>query len=211
MNRSYLVETTSESALSLSTEVPLLVQYSKRDVFVRWTTYELDEASVLLSSDRRGLATFPTIFTLDAVRRGPHLVYQVGIEDVKFVSLDDLRGRVVVIVMSLIVFVPFIAHLDTIEVSGFAGSVLVGPLRFRLRRDFFFAGENLLVVLHPPCHLPLVERRGGRRKVFTGNWGEARKLCRIAVRIFGCDRVLAPLGLTLFQRNVAQFLDSASF
>lgn len=73
-------------------------------------------------------------------------INEVGIEDVKLVSLDDLRRRIIVVVMGLIILVPFISHLDAVEVSGFARPVFACPLRLRTCTDRLFAGENLLVL-----------------------------------------------------------------
>ena len=56
------------------------------------------------------------------------LVDQVRIEDVELVSLNNLGGRIVKVVMSLIVFIPLKPCVNSVEISWFPWSVLVAPL-----------------------------------------------------------------------------------
>ncbi|KYN38821.1 Putative uncharacterized protein C19orf29OS, partial [Trachymyrmex septentrionalis] len=59
---------------------------------------------------------------------------EVRIENIEFISLYDLRRRIVHVVMRLIVFVPLETCVHAIEVARFTRSVLVGPqvdLRFQ--------------------------------------------------------------------------------
>mmetsp|Transcript_30102 Transcript_30102/g.54459 ORF Transcript_30102/g.54459 Transcript_30102/m.54459 type:complete len:206 (+) Transcript_30102:51-668(+) len=60
------------------------------------------------------------------------LVNEVRIENVKLVALYNLGRRVIMIVMSLIVLVPVISSLDTVEVARFARTPFVLP---RIRRS----------------------------------------------------------------------------
>ena len=59
------------------------------------------------------------------------------------------------IVVRLVVLVPFIAHLNTIEVAGFPGLVVTSPLGSG-GCDFLFGGEYLLAFLDASRDFPLV-------------------------------------------------------
>lgn len=52
---------------------------------------------------------------------------EIRIEDVEFISLHNFWRRVVVIVVSLIVFVPLISRANSIVILGLARSILVSP------------------------------------------------------------------------------------
>mmetsp|Transcript_35503 Transcript_35503/g.68062 ORF Transcript_35503/g.68062 Transcript_35503/m.68062 type:complete len:361 (+) Transcript_35503:176-1258(+) len=58
---------------------------------------------------------------------GLGLVDKVRVEDVELIALHHLRRRVVVVVVRLIVLVPFIAGMHSVEVLGLARAVLVVP------------------------------------------------------------------------------------
>lgn len=96
--------------------LPLAVDDLKRDVFVRRPGVEAQRSEVLVV--RAGL---------QEVLRGGALVDQIRVEDVKFVTLDDFRRRVVEVVVSLVVLVPLEARVHAVEEARFAWSVLVGP------------------------------------------------------------------------------------
>lgn len=53
------------------------------------------------------------------------LVDEVWVEDVELVALNNLRWRIVHVIMSLVVFVPLEPSVDTVEIARFARSVLV--------------------------------------------------------------------------------------
>lgn len=55
------------------------------------------------------------------------LVNKVRIEDVEFISLHDFWGRVIMVIMSLVVFIPFITSVDAIKIFRFSWSVFVMP------------------------------------------------------------------------------------
>lgn len=55
------------------------------------------------------------------------LVNKVWIEDVKFVSLHNFWRWVVVIVVSLVVFVPLISCVNPIEIFRFSWTVFIMP------------------------------------------------------------------------------------
>ena len=56
-----------------------------------------------------------------------YLVNKVWVKNIEFVSLHDLRRWVVMIIVSLVVFVPLISGVNTIEILGLSWSVLVMP------------------------------------------------------------------------------------
>lgn len=64
---------------------------------------------------------------LKSVNWGLCLVNKVWIEDIKFIALHNLGRWVVVIIVSLIVFIPLISGVDTIEIFWLPWSVLVMP------------------------------------------------------------------------------------
>ncbi len=57
------------------------------------------------------------------IRWRARLVNQIGVEDVELVSLHNLGRRVVEVVVGLVVFVPFEASMDAIEVAWLSRSV----------------------------------------------------------------------------------------
>lgn len=64
---------------------------------------------------------------LNSVCRCLCLIDQVGIEDIKFISLYNLGRWVVVIIVGLVIFVPFISSVNPVEVLWFSWAVLVMP------------------------------------------------------------------------------------
>lgn len=55
------------------------------------------------------------------------LVDKVWIEDVELVSLYNLRRWVIVIIVSLVVFIPLIAGMNPVEIFRLSRSVLIMP------------------------------------------------------------------------------------
>lgn len=152
-----LVEGTLEAPLSLCTIIPFFVDNPEGKVFVRWSSHKPNETCVFLSRLGRRFTALPTVLTFDAICWGLGLVDQVGIEDVELVTLYNLGWRVVMVVMGLVVFVPFVTHLDTVEVSRFPGSMLSSPLGLRSRTDRLFASEYLLILADTLGELPFIE------------------------------------------------------
>ena len=101
---------------SLMRELPFAVDNPERNVLVWRARLELDQHRVL------GARLLDNL-----VRRRLGLVDKIRVKQVELVTLDDLRWRVVVIVMCLVVLVPFITGMHTVEESGLSGSVLVLP------------------------------------------------------------------------------------
>lgn len=55
------------------------------------------------------------------------LVNKVWIEDVELVSLYNLRRWVIVIIVSLVVFIPLVAGMNPVEIFRLSRSVLIVP------------------------------------------------------------------------------------
>lgn len=58
---------------------------------------------------------------------GFYLVYKIGIENIKFVPLHNLWRWVVMIIVSLVIFVPLISSVNAVEILWLPWSVLVMP------------------------------------------------------------------------------------
>lgn len=142
----YLVEAAFETPLSLRAVVPFLVNDPERDILVRRSRNESDQAGIFFSSGCKGLSTFPSILSLDLVRGRLSRVDQVRIEQVQLVSLHDLWGRVVMVIMSLVVFVPLVTHLHAVEIFRLPWSVLVRPLCFVRGGDLLLGRKHLFIL-----------------------------------------------------------------
>lgn len=157
----YLVKCTLEPPLAFSTVVPLLVDNSEGEVLIRGSSREPNETCVLLACLCGRLTALATVLTLNAVGRAFGFVNQIGVKDVELVTLYNLGWRVVVVIVSLVVFVPFVPHLDSVEVPWFARSVLALPLRTRARAHGLFASEDLLILTDSLGEFSLIKRFGG--------------------------------------------------
>lgn len=79
------------------------------------------------------LVAVPILF--NCICRSLRFVNKVRVEDVEFVSLYNLRRWIVMIIVGLIILVPLISSVDTVEILGFPGSVLVmPPVSLRLQK-----------------------------------------------------------------------------
>jgi hypothetical protein len=78
-----------------------------------------------MEPDNASLTIVPVL--LDGKSWSLYLVNKVWVKDIEFVSLHNLRRRVVMIIVSLVVFVPLISGVNTIEILGLSWSVLVMP------------------------------------------------------------------------------------
>jgi hypothetical protein len=78
-----------------------------------------------MEPDNASLTIVPVL--LDGKSWSLYLVNKVWVKDIEFVSLHNLRRRVVMIIVSLVVFVPLISSVNTIEILGLSWSVLVMP------------------------------------------------------------------------------------
>ncbi|CAN0879886.1 hypothetical protein LINGRAHAP2_LOCUS13349 [Linum grandiflorum] len=130
-----------ESALEslLVRVLPLLVHNPESDILVRRSSVEPDDARLITTS-----------ISINRIRRSLGLVHQVGVEDVELVSLNDLRRRVVVVVVGLVVLVPLVTGVDSVEVLWFPRSVLVvPPVNCRVKINFRSGSKHRVAFLHP--------------------------------------------------------------
>lgn len=165
-----LVETAPEIAISLRAVVPLLVDNPERDVLVRRAGDESDQAGVILTGGSKGLAALTAILPLDSESGGLDWVDEVRVEDVEAVALDDLGWGVVVVVVSLVVLVPFVAHLHAVEVKRLAGLVLVCPWGSH-EAEVLLDSKGFLVVVEATGSLTFVQGAGGARSVRLKSMG----------------------------------------
>ena len=101
--------------------LPFPVYDCKRDVFVRGSGVEPYSESIWCC----------VRLQVKLWRRC--LIRQVRVENVEFISLDDLGGRVLWVIVSLVIFVPLKALLHTIEKPWFSLHIkLVNRVYFHL-------------------------------------------------------------------------------
>mmetsp|Transcript_24829 Transcript_24829/g.51962 ORF Transcript_24829/g.51962 Transcript_24829/m.51962 type:complete len:212 (-) Transcript_24829:368-1003(-) len=142
----------------LPTLIPLSIDNLKCDILVRRSSAKPQNTKVVR------IGPFQKVFR----RRRP--VDEIGIKNVEFVSLHDLRGRIVVIVMGLVVGIPVVSRLDAVEVTRFTRTVLVlprvveGAVVFGVEVDFVVETEFFLEVAKVGFD-PLGQRHGGGRGV----------------------------------------------
>lgn len=160
----YLVKTTLEASFALGAVIPFFVDDAESNVLIRRTGDEADQACVVFAGGRKRLASLPAVFALNLEGWGFGNVDEIWVEKVEAVALHDLWWRVVVVVVSLVVLVPFVAQLNSVEVSRLAGLVLVGP-RWGCEVEMFFGGESLFVVQEASGSLALVQGAGCARGI----------------------------------------------
>ena len=168
----YLVKSTLEPSFPLGAIVPFLVNYSKCDIFIRRPSHKSNEASVFLSSCCKRLATFSSMLSLYTISWGLRFIDQIGVEYIEFVTLDNLRRWVVMIIMSLVVFIPLIAHLYTIEIPRLAWAMLPCPLGTGTCGHGFFAGKYFFILSNAPRKLSFVKSSSGLGEVLIRDRGE---------------------------------------
>ena len=78
-----------------------------------------------MEPDHTSFRTCPIFFY--SVNGSLDLVYQIRVEDVELVPLNDLRRRVVVIIVRLVILVPLVTRVNSVEVLRFSWPVLVMP------------------------------------------------------------------------------------
>src|ERR1700733_3510759 len=109
------VKAAFEPSIPLGAVVPLLVNDAKGNVFVRRPRHETNNTSVFFTCWGKRLTLLATTFSFNPVSRGLFLVNKIGGEDVELVTLTNLGWGVVMIVVRLVVFFPFVAHLYSVE------------------------------------------------------------------------------------------------
>lgn len=159
---SYLVKTASKATFPFGAIVPFFVNYAEGQVLVWRSADEADKTGVLLSSRCERLSSFAPILPLDTIRWSLCFVYQIRVKYVKFIALNDLGWRIVVVIVRLIVLIPFVSHLNTVEVPGLSWAIFVSPLRLRYRGHFFFTRKDFFVVLDAPSNLSFIQSLRGR-------------------------------------------------
>lgn len=165
MTLTYFVKGAFEAPVPLRAIVPLAIDYAECNIFVRRPGNEADEAGVLLASCGERLAALPAMLPDYLERRRLGLVYELRVKDVELVSLDDLGWWVVVVVVCLVVLVPLVPHLHTVEVSGLPWAILVSPQGLRGTRHILLGRQDLLVLRDTACDLSIVQGIVGLGKV----------------------------------------------
>jgi hypothetical protein len=89
-------------------DFPLTIDYGEGNIFVRFSSVKTN-----------GHGVGGTVWLEEELRRG-RFIKQFGVEYVEFVPLDDLWRWVFTVIVSLIVFIPFIPLFDTIKESRFS-------------------------------------------------------------------------------------------
>jgi hypothetical protein len=152
----YLVKAAPEAALTLCTIIPLFVDDTKGDVLIRRSGDEADEASVLSPSRCKRLTPLATVLALDTEGRCFGCVDKIGVEDVELVALNDFGREVFVVVMSLVVLVPLVTHLNSVEVAWFSWTVCLCPFR-SASRDVLLGIEGFLVIVEAPRGFSVIQ------------------------------------------------------
>ena len=118
--------------------LPLLVDHTEGDVLIGRACMKPQEAGGPV------LICLGILLQLKGGRVA--LVDEVGVEDVEFVALHNLGGRVVMVVVRLVVLVPFVARVDPVEVLGLARPVLVMP-PVHLRQPQICSMQDVMALL----------------------------------------------------------------
>ncbi|EAT34604.1 AAEL013169-PA [Aedes aegypti] len=129
-----VVKLTAET--SLVAEFPLSIYDFKRNVLVRWPRVKPQRCKVRIVRARCQEILWRRI-----------LIDQIRIENIELVSLNDFRRRIIHIVVSLVILVPFEASVDTIEVTRLPRTILVRP-QVDLRIDSGFDGKFRFIIVH---------------------------------------------------------------
>lgn len=162
----YLVKAAFETTFTLCAVIPFFVNNTEGDVFIWWSSDETNEASVLSPSRRKGFASLATVLTLDAKGWCFGCINKVGIEDVELVTLNDLGWKVLMVIMSLVVLVPLVAHLNSVEVAWFSRTIRVGPF-WLSGRDILLSVECFFVVVEAPRSLSVIQCTCDPRRIVS--------------------------------------------
>jgi len=97
------------------------------------------------------------------VGRSFGLVDEIWVEDIELVSLDHFRRWVIdtvddingnmpgqfihILIMGLVVFIPFVPSMNSVEITGFPRSMLVFPVVAGCACDVLFKIEKLLFLI----------------------------------------------------------------
>jgi hypothetical protein len=119
--------------------LPILIHDLKCNVFIRRSCFKSD------------LHSLGVLCVLKEVLGSAGFVNEIWVEDVKLVSKDNLRRRIILVIMHLIVLVPIIPCLYSVEVLGLSGFVLLRPT---------LIGKSFFLLRMPEelsCFIQLVE------------------------------------------------------
>jgi hypothetical protein len=152
-----LVETASEAAISFRAVIPFFIHDTEGNILVRRPCNKTNQTSIFLSSRGERFSSFPTMLPNDLECWCLRFVNQVRIENIELVSLNDFGWWIVMVIMSLVILVPLISHLDAIEVARLSRSIFVCPLWFRSRCDSFLCSEDLLILVDATSDLSLIQ------------------------------------------------------
>lgn len=152
----YLIKAASETTFTLCAVIPLFVNNSEGDIFVWRSSDETNEAGVLSSSRCERFASLPTVFALNAKGGCFGCVDKVRVEDVELVALNNLWRKIFVVIMSLVVLIPLIAHLNPVEVAWFSRTICLCPFR-PSGRDVLLGVECFFVVVETPRSLSVIQ------------------------------------------------------
>ena len=166
-------------AIVLGTIIPIAIDNSKRHVLVRRPGHKSNDTRIFLARGSHRLTLSPSPLADDSIRRRTCAVDEVWVEDMEFVSLGDFGRGIIVVVVGLVVFVPFVAHLDAVEVAGLAGAVfgaVFGEPGWGLGRGgLVFVGKDFFIFTEAAGDVP--GRRGlwcwrsRRLSGRSGRWG----------------------------------------
>lgn len=183
----YLFEGAFETPVPLGAVVPLPVDDAESDIFIGWASHKADQARILFACFNRRLAALSSIFPFNAISRCLGLIDEIRIENIELVALNNFGRRVVVVVVCLIVFVPFISHLNPVEIPRLAGTILICPLRTRVGSDSFLCSEYLLILTDTSCELSLIQSSRSLREVFIRYGRESSR--NSGNRCLSCNRL----------------------
>lgn len=129
--------------------LPLTIHDLEGNIFIRWSSRELEDSKVLVISTRNKL-----------ILRSSRFFNEIGVEYVELVTLYNLGWGIVHVVVSLIVFVPLKPSVHSVEVPGLAGTVLVRPkvllsVEFGFHAELCFITERKRKVIIFQCKLNL--------------------------------------------------------
>lgn len=64
---------------------------------------------------------------LNKVRRSLNFINKVWVENIELVALDNLRRRVIMVIMCLIILVPFITSMNSVKILRLSWAIFVMP------------------------------------------------------------------------------------
>uniref|UniRef100_A0A7C8YLB4 Uncharacterized protein n=1 Tax=Opuntia streptacantha TaxID=393608 RepID=A0A7C8YLB4_OPUST len=96
--------------------LPLLVHNPECNILIRWPRVKPNNASLSTIS----------IF-LNEVRRSLGFVNKIRIENIELIALNNLGRRIIMVIMCLVVLVPLITGVNSIEILRLSRAILVMP------------------------------------------------------------------------------------